>query len=30
MTALEWYSGAKMYTLETPPGLVVAYECGRL
>lgn len=30
IVALQWYEGSKMYTDETPPGLVFAYECGRI
>lgn len=30
LVALEWYEGSKMYTEDTPPGLVFAYECGRI
>ena len=30
LVALQWYEGSKMHTDETPPGLVFAYECGRI
>jgi len=30
IVALQWYEGSKMYTEDTPPGLVFAYECGRI
>ncbi len=30
LVALEWYEGSKMYTEDTPPGLIFAYECGRI
>lgn len=30
LNSVEWYTGSKMYTDETPPGLCVAYECGRI
>lgn len=30
LVALQWYEGSKMYTEDTPPGLLFAYECGRI
>ena len=30
LVALQWYEGSKMYTDDTPPGFVFAYECGRI
>lgn len=30
IVAIQWYEGSKMYTEDTPPGLILAYECGRI
>jgi len=30
LAAIQWYEGTKMYTDDTPPGLCIAYECGRV
>jgi len=30
LAAVQWYEGTKMYTDDTPPGLCIAYQCGRV
>lgn len=30
LASIEWYNNAKMYTDDTPLGLCIAYECGRI
>jgi WD repeat-containing protein 35 len=30
LAAIQWYEGSKMYTDETPPGLCIAFENGRI
>lgn len=30
LAAIEWYEGSKMHTDDTPPGLCIAYENGRI
>jgi len=30
LAAIQWYEASKMYTDETPPGLCIAYENGRI
>lgn len=30
LSAITWYENGKMYTDDTPPGLLIAYQCGRV
>ncbi|KAL4456550.1 hypothetical protein ABPG74_000657 [Tetrahymena malaccensis] len=30
LAAIDWFPQAKMYTEDTPPGLCIAYQCGRV
>ena len=30
LAGIQWYEGSKMNTNDTPPGFIIAYECGRI
>ena len=30
LASVRWYSGSKMHTDDTPPGLAIAFQCGRI
>jgi WD repeat-containing protein 35 len=30
LASICWFEASKMYTDETPPGLLISYQCGRI